>query len=189
MEPFGFYVLCDEDGEKIDLTYISELAFWETPLTDEQVYAMGNLFPTTEIGSLSDLNDFTQAVNSGQDVNGKLTADINIGTSTTSIGTSENTFAGIFDGQGHSITGFSATSEIDGGGLFGQTNGALIKDFSIYGTLTSTEVKVPNCGQLLESFSIFIISSIKRRGEAQYNGLSSLNTSSSFFLNIPESLS
>ena len=36
MESFGFYLLCDEDGEKVDYTYLSEVAFWETPLTDEE---------------------------------------------------------------------------------------------------------------------------------------------------------
>ena len=48
MQPFGFYVLCDEDGEKIDLTYISQVAFWETPLTDEEVAEMGNAIPAHE---------------------------------------------------------------------------------------------------------------------------------------------
>ena len=48
MQPFGFYVLCDEDGEKIDLTYISQVAFWETPLTDEEVAELGNAIPAHE---------------------------------------------------------------------------------------------------------------------------------------------
>ena len=37
-----FYLLCDEDGEKSD-TYVSQVAFWETPLTDEQVAELGSL--------------------------------------------------------------------------------------------------------------------------------------------------
>ena len=36
-----FYLLADEDGEKSD-TYVSEVAFWETPLTDEEVIALGS---------------------------------------------------------------------------------------------------------------------------------------------------
>ena len=35
-----FYLLADEDGETSD-TYVSEVAFWETPLTDEEAIALG----------------------------------------------------------------------------------------------------------------------------------------------------
>ena len=37
-----FYLLADEDGEVSD-TYVSEVAFWETPLTDEEAIALGSL--------------------------------------------------------------------------------------------------------------------------------------------------
>ena len=36
-----FYLLADEDGEKVD-TYVSEVAFWETPLTDDEAIALGS---------------------------------------------------------------------------------------------------------------------------------------------------
>ena len=139
MAPFGFYMLCDEDGEKIEYTYLAEAAIWETPLTDEQVVELGSAVPATvmEIATADDLRNFAQAVNRGEDLKGILTADIDLGGSAwdTPIGTSENNFSGNFDGQGHKITGFNATCETDGAGLFGVTNGAVIKDFSIYGTL------------------------------------------------------
>ena len=105
MQPFGFYVLCDEDGEKIDLTYISQVALWETPLTDEEVAELGDAFPTHEhnfvdfhcticdefqtdyltpnangfyeIGTAKDLTWFEQKVNYGElTANAILTADI-----------------------------------------------------------------------------------------------------------------
>ena len=105
MQPFGFYVLCDEDGEKIDVTYLSEVAFWETPLTDEQVAAMGNTIPAHqhnyvdffctvcgifqsdyltpnangfyEIGTAKGLSWFEQKVNRGElTAKAILTADI-----------------------------------------------------------------------------------------------------------------
>ena len=38
----AFYLLCDEDGEKVD-TYVSEVAFWETPLTDAEVSELGSI--------------------------------------------------------------------------------------------------------------------------------------------------
>ena len=69
-------------------------------------------------------------------VNGKMTADIALSSAwTTPIGTQSVPFKGTFDGQNHAITGFNLT--YDGGrqGLFGQTNGATIKNFSIDGTI------------------------------------------------------
>ena len=47
----SFYLFADEDGEKVD-TYISEVAFWETPLTDEDV---------SELGGISGFNWITDA--------------------------------------------------------------------------------------------------------------------------------
>ena len=38
----AFYLLADEDGEKVD-TYVSEIAFWETPLTDAEVSELGSI--------------------------------------------------------------------------------------------------------------------------------------------------
>ena len=139
IQPFGFYLLCDEDGEK-SADYLAEVAFWDTPLTDDQVAALGSYVPTMEIATANDLLSFAEAVNEGEAMNGVLTADINMAGIVwdTPIGTSGNAFGGIFDGQGHTITGFDYTSTIDGGGLFGVTNGATIKNFSIYGALVST---------------------------------------------------
>ena len=58
IDPWGFYLHCDEDGEMSD-TYISEVAFWETPLTDEQVAAMGG-FPNPWITSISQIQEGEQ---------------------------------------------------------------------------------------------------------------------------------
>ncbi len=38
----AFYLFSDEDGEKVD-TYVSEIAFWETPLTDAEVSELGSI--------------------------------------------------------------------------------------------------------------------------------------------------
>ena len=141
MAPFGCYLLCDEDGEKIEYTYLAEAALWETPLTDEEVSELGAAVPAevVEIGTADALRDFAAAVNNGEDLSAVLTADIDLGGAwETPIGTSENNFSGTFNGQGYKITGFNATCDVDGGGLFGMTNGAVIKNFSIYGSLTPT---------------------------------------------------
>ena len=54
-----FYLLCDNDGEKTD-TYISEISFWETPLTDEQVAAMEFTQDVPWITSLSQIKEGDQ---------------------------------------------------------------------------------------------------------------------------------
>ena len=59
IDPWGFYLLCDEDGEKVD-TYVSEVVFWETPLTDEQVAEMGG------IGDFPWITDVSQIEEGGQ---------------------------------------------------------------------------------------------------------------------------
>ena len=92
-----------------------------------------------EIDDAADLVAFADLVNGGQfGANAVLTADITLtDVWDTPIGISGGAFTGIFDGQGHKITGFEAESATDGGGFFGFTNGATIKNFSFDGTLTS----------------------------------------------------
>ena len=63
IDPWGFYLLCDEDGEKVD-TYVSEVAFWETPLTDEQVAEMGGIgdFPwITDVSQIEGVDNITSS--------------------------------------------------------------------------------------------------------------------------------
>ncbi|MBO4550873.1 MAG: hypothetical protein J5733_09095, partial [Bacteroidaceae bacterium] len=94
-----------------------------------------------EIKSGEDLVAFAVLVSESETaVNGLLTADIDMSGVTwdTTIGSSSRQFAGIFDGQGYKISGIEMTSEADGGGLFGYTSGATIKNFSISGTLSSS---------------------------------------------------
>ncbi|MBQ8455800.1 MAG: hypothetical protein IJ537_10775, partial [Bacteroidaceae bacterium] len=81
---------------------------------------------------------FAKKVQNKATVNGKLTADIALSSAwTTSIGTQSAPYKGTFDGQNHKITGFNLT--YDGGrqGLFGQVDGATVKNFSIAGTITA----------------------------------------------------
>ena len=59
IDPWGFYLHCDEDGEMSD-ALISEVAFWETPLTDEQVAAMGSLTVYPWITSVSQIQEGDQ---------------------------------------------------------------------------------------------------------------------------------
>ena len=141
IDGWGFYLLCDEDGEKVD-TYVSGVAFWETPLTDEQTSALAGFeepeAQTFEIGTAADLLAFAEYVNAGNlDAKAVLTADIALSSEwDTPIGKTEATaYTGTFDGQGHKISGFNGTSSGQFG-LFGCTSSATIKNFSIDGTLT-----------------------------------------------------
>ena len=91
------------------------------------------------IGTPAQLKWFAAFVNAGhQTANAKL-ANITpldlTGVAVEPIGNSSAAYTGTFDGQGKSITGFSATST-GNGGLFGNINNATIKDFSISGSLT-----------------------------------------------------
>ena len=78
--------------------------------------------------------------------NAVLTADIDMSSLTdwTPIGIDNNCgYKGTFDGRGKTITGFQLTSSTTnnsyGAGFFGHVvDGANIKNFSIYGTITST---------------------------------------------------
>ncbi|MCR4593240.1 MAG: hypothetical protein K5672_08870 [Bacteroidaceae bacterium] len=97
-----------------------------------------------EIGTGRQLRWFADYVNLGNyNANAKLTDDLVLYTEEQMaiIGTSSSTaYKGIFDGQGHEITGFHLTvNEFVGGcgyGMFGNTNGATIKNFSINGEMT-----------------------------------------------------
>ncbi len=86
-------------------------------------------------------NDANAKLMNDIDMNGVTWTPIGIGTGNTSPGAdgySGTPYTGTFDGQRYSITNFNA----EGAGhlgLFGDANGATIKNFSISGSLTITE--------------------------------------------------
>ncbi|MBQ1634826.1 MAG: hypothetical protein II050_09075, partial [Bacteroidaceae bacterium] len=92
IDPAGFFLCSDEDGEATD-TYVSEIAYWDTPLTSDQIAAYGNFDQDSGIdnlkkdadgyyliGSAEELVAFSDLVSSGDTkANAKLTADIDMG--------------------------------------------------------------------------------------------------------------
>ena len=99
-----------------------------------------------QIGTAQDLADFAALVNGGETaVNAVLTQDIDMSEldSWTAIGdwntgAVTSAYCGHFDGQGYKITGFNFTSNKNYFGIFGViSTGALIENFSVYGTITS----------------------------------------------------
>ncbi|MBQ9525721.1 MAG: hypothetical protein IJR69_11490 [Bacteroidaceae bacterium] len=147
IQPFGFYLFCDESFETVD-TYVAEVAFWETPLTDEQVSEMGGVISPAEaetvtIASVEDLNNFAQLVENGTEVNGVLTADINLSESeypNLMIGTEANPFKGTFDGQGHTITYNYEEVTDKWRGLFAFVDGGTIRNLRVEGNAYVTNI-------------------------------------------------
>lgn len=112
-----------------------------------------------EIGTADDLATLANLVNSGEemDANAVLTADIDMADliamdGWTAIGNWASTdngnacYKGHFNGQGHKITGFNATSTHNYYGIFGVISSCLIENFSVYGTLTNTTTTAGVCG-------------------------------------------
>ena len=101
-----------------------------------------------QLGTADDLLNYAKVINDGtvasetSFIDAVLTDDIDLdGAEWTPIGNADATFKGTFDGQGHEITGFAGETDPAVGkyGLFGFTEGATIKNFSIAGTLTVPE--------------------------------------------------
>ena len=104
-----------------------------------------------EIASAEDLANFASRVNAGETtLCAKLTADIDLSeviyedTPWIPIGKDDENivYKGHFNGQGHIITGFNAIANQNNFGLFGVlSGGAIIENFTIYGTLTNNNYK------------------------------------------------
>ncbi len=108
-----------------------------------------------EISSAEDLRDFAELVNSGTgEINAVLTENIDLSgichpasddveeVDWTPIGTNGFPFTGVFDGQGHTITGLYINSTTEFNALFGVVSGgidrkAAIKNLGVSGNVTS----------------------------------------------------
>ena len=128
----------------------SEIGFWQeigedqTPMPfekeDAQVYLKDGQYTNSDaymIATAEDFKAFADLINNGQtDINAKLTADIDFTGYNMSIGNSNNnTFKGVFDGQGHKIT-----IKREGGsglGLF-EYCGGTIRNLIVDGEINST---------------------------------------------------
>lgn len=91
---------------------------------------------------------FSAQVNSGNvNLKAKQTSDIDLGSRAfTPIGTSENEFKGIYDGQGHSIKNLYINSTNEGTGLFGciGTTVTVETETDEFGDVTSTNIYTPS---------------------------------------------
>lgn len=92
------------------------------------------------IGSLQDWKDFAAIVNGSTNAsaNAKMTADIDLGTEITMIGTESNPYQGTFDGQGHMLTVNWSTTE-NAIAPFRYVCGATIQKLHVEGSITTTQ--------------------------------------------------
>ena len=95
--------------------------------------------PRTQIGTAEEFEAFAQAVAEGNtELDAVLTADIEL-TGNVMVGTSDNQFAGTFDGAGHTVTyNYDITSNYCG--LFAYVNDATIRNLRVEGSVVSTAI-------------------------------------------------
>ncbi|MBQ9428940.1 MAG: hypothetical protein IJU41_05270, partial [Clostridia bacterium] len=104
--------------------------------------AFSLLAHATDIGSANDLLTLmnTSSMWSGSYT---LTADIDLSTATNGlpqapIGNATTAFTGSFDGDGHTVSGINITAATTYTGLFGKAAGAVIRNLTVAGTVSST---------------------------------------------------
>ena len=92
-----------------------------------------------EIATAEDLNAFAELIESGEEADAILTADINLADSdypNLMIGSEDNPFRGTFDGQGHTIT-YSYDFSDNYCGLFSFISGATIRNLRVEGDVVT----------------------------------------------------
>lgn len=88
------------------------------------------------IGSVKDWDNFAALVQkTPATYNAKLTADVNLGTDQTMLGSIEQPYSGTFDGQGFSLT-VQLNSTLDGVAPFRRIDNTTIKNLAVAGTIT-----------------------------------------------------
>lgn len=93
------------------------------------------------IGSVGDWIGFSNIVATTQNANAKMTADVNLGSNQSHIGSMEEggyAFSGTFDGQGHTLTVAYVGEGSQLVSPFSKIYGATIKNLHVAGTIQST---------------------------------------------------
>lgn len=128
------------DGEKLTPDHsTSQYHFYAVPAAKKSGVATLNVSTRADVGAnavsiatAKELAAFRDRVNNGETtLNAILTADIALNKSETwtPIGTSDTMYAGIFDGNGHTISGLNVTGANNG--LFKMTGAATIQNLTI----------------------------------------------------------
>ena len=114
------------------------------PTKEEDVY---------QITSGAELAWLAETVNSATTaINAVLTTDINLGGKAwTAIGTNANPYLGVFDGQGHTISGLSINATTTYQGLFGKLKNGTIKNLTVEGDVVTTNTHAAGLTGALEA--------------------------------------
>ena len=110
-----------------------------TPVTEDKsvdvTVAVSGTFP---IATAADWKEFCDLVNSGQNaIDAKMTADVDLGGDIAKVGTTNNPYAGTFDGQGHTLKIDWNAGSVNDVAPFGRVNGATIKNLRTEGSIRS----------------------------------------------------
>lgn len=128
------------DDLTVDLITLSPTTAWDGS-EKEQPTGDGTQTDPYEIDSGAQLAWLANKVNNASTVTtiyAVLTDDINLGdASWTPIGTSTKAFSGMFDGQGHVVSGLNV-SNVEYAGLFGVVKDAEIRNLVVRGTVSGT---------------------------------------------------
>ena len=105
-----------------------------------------------QISSAQDLRDFAATVNEGEySASAVLTTNIDFDNVewTSPIGSEAHPYTGTFDGKGFTISKFIYNTTANNTGFFGNLgNGAVVKNFTIEGTINSTHQRVGVIGSV-----------------------------------------
>ena len=141
----------------------------------------GTYIPIHEIENIDDWNNFAANINKGADFTYyKLIK--NISGVTTTVGTKEHPFCGIFDGNGKTLT-LSINSTKENAAPFSVVNGATISNVTIDGSIVSTNkfagglvgiaygtTYITDCTNSVEIISDIDMEINKKDGDATYGG-------------------
>lgn len=124
---------------------------------------------------------FAQQVNQvgNREIKGVVTDDIDLEerpwTPIGSTGENNNNFRGVFDGQGHTITGLNVTGKKNGVGFFGEVRTGTVKDFTIYGEVTVNEKYTYVGGVIGSACGVNVENNLERNGATIQNITSFVN--------------
>ena len=128
-------------GATVNQRYAPTLSYWNGTDVSASLLGSGTEADPYQINSAADLAYLASSVNAGIDYAGKhfvLNVDLNLNhKSWTPIGTKNNPFAGMFDGNGKKIYNLSVTMNTAYNGLFGYVSGTIKHLGVVSGTITS----------------------------------------------------
>lgn len=104
-------------------------------------FTLGSIETPYTISNITEWNLFAEQVRGENNFSGKfvrLLVDLTGVSSANLAGASGKPFAGTFDGNGHTISIGTISSEVAGTSLFPYANGATFKNLTVTGTITST---------------------------------------------------